>query len=86
VRIKAGLTCDNGDLLAQLAQADQGIALLPDFLLRDAIASGDLVRLLPGWNPPEIWLTAFFPPYRRLPAALDRFTACVVTALGGTPL
>ena len=86
VRIKAGLTCDNGDLLAQLAQADQGIALLPDFLLRDAIASGNLVRLLPGWNPPEIWLTAFFPPYRRLPAALDRFTACVVTALGGTPL
>ena len=86
VRIKAGLTCDNGDLLAQLARTDQGIALLPDFLLRDAIAAGDLVRLLPDWQPPEIWLTAFFPPYRRLPAALDRFTEYVVSALGGAPL
>jgi hypothetical protein len=44
------------------------------------------VRLLPDWQPPEIWLTAFFPPYRRLPAALDRFTEYVVSALGGAPL
>ncbi|WP_386679611.1 LysR family transcriptional regulator [Loktanella sp. R86503] len=86
VRIKPGLTCDNGDLLAQMAQAGQGIALLPDFLLRDAIAAGTLVRLLTGWNPPDIWLTAFYPPYRRLPAALDRFTTCVETALGIAPL
>ncbi|SEM98723.1 transcriptional regulator, LysR family [Loktanella fryxellensis] len=86
VRVPATFTCDNGDLLAQLAVAGQGIALLPDFLLRDAIAAGRLVRLLPDWQPPQIWLTAYFPPYRRLPAALNRFTACIEGAMGVAPL
>ena len=86
VRVPTGLTCDNGDLLAQLAIAGEGVALLPDFLLRDDIAAGRLIRLLPHWRPPEIWLTAFFPPYRRLPAALDRFTDCVAEAIGSGPL
>lgn len=85
-RVATGFTCDNGDLLAQMAIAGQGIALLPDFLLREAIADGRLVRVLPHWQPPEIWLTAFFPPYRRLPAALDRFTDCVASAIGSGPL
>ncbi len=86
VRVPSLLTCDNGDLLVQLAIAGQGIALLPDFLLRDAIAAGQLTRLLPGWRPPDIWLTAYFPPYQRLPAALDRFTACIATAIGDQPV
>ncbi|MFZ3582928.1 LysR family transcriptional regulator [Loktanella sp. DJP18] len=86
VRVPTGFSCDNGDLLAQMAVAGQGIALLPDFLLRAAITDGRLERLLPGWHLPEIWLTAFFPPYRRLPAALDRFTDCIATTLGGAPL
>ena len=86
VRVPSGFTCDNGDLLAQMAIAGEGIALLPDFLLRDAIADGRLLRVLPGWQAPEIWLTAFFPPYRRLPAALDRFTDCVASAIGSGPL
>ena len=85
VRVPSGFTCDNGDLLAQMAVADQGIALLPDFLLREALSDGRLVRLLPDWHPPEIWLTAFFPPYRRLPAALDRFTACIAAAFADAP-
>lgn len=86
VRTQAQFTCDNGDLLAQMAIAGEGIALLPDFLLRDAIAAGQLARVLPQWQTPDIWLTAFFPPYRRLPAALDRFTACIAEAIGDAPL
>ena len=86
VRVRTGFTCDNGDLLAQMAIAGEGIALLPDFLLREAIADGRLIRVLPRWQLPEIWLTAFFPPYRRLPAALDRFTDCIAQAIGGAPL
>ncbi len=86
VRVPTTFTCDNGDLLAQLAIASQGIALLPDFLLRDAIADGRLTRVLPGWAPPDIWLTAYFPPYQRLPAALDRFTTCIESAMGNQPL
>ena len=86
VRVPATFTCDNGDLLAQLALAGEGITLLPDFLLRDGIAAGRLVRLLPRWRTPDIWLTAYFPPYRRLPAALDLFTSCIEDAMGAGPL
>ncbi len=73
--------CNNGDLLAQMAAADQGIALLPDFLVADALAAGRLLRVLPEWQTPQIWLTAFYPPYQKLPAAMDRFTACIEAAV-----
>ncbi len=81
VRQSFRFACNNGDLLAQMAIADQGIALLPDFLAADALASGDLQRVLPTWYPPDIWLTAFYPPYQKLPAAIDRFTTCIETAV-----
>ena len=86
VRVPSTFTCDNGDLLADLAVADQGIALLPDFLLRERIANGSLMRVLPDWQLPEIWLTAFYPPYQRLPTALERFTTCIEAAMADTPL
>lgn len=86
VRVPTTFTCDNGNLLADLAIAGQGIALLPDFLLRDHIAAGHLTRVLPNWHLPEIWLTAYYPPYQRLPTALERFTACIEEAMADTPL
>lgn len=86
VRVPSTFTCDNGELLADLAVAGQGIALLPDFLLRDHITSGRLIRVLPEWRLPEIWLTAFYPPYQRLPTALERFTTCVEGAMADSPL
>jgi DNA-binding transcriptional LysR family regulator len=81
VRIPTRLKCDNGDLLAQLAVADQGITALPAFLLRDHIAEHRLLQVLADWQLPDIWLTAFYPPYQRLPAAVARFTACIEGAM-----
>ncbi|MEY1556719.1 LysR family transcriptional regulator [Yoonia sp. R2331] len=74
VRQSFRFACNNGDLLAQMAVAGQGIALLPDFLVAPALAAGSLVPVLPNWRTPEIWLTAFYPPYQKLPAAIERFT------------
>ncbi len=74
VRLSPAFQCNNGDLIAQLAVQGQGIALLPRFIVADALDSGALVPVLSGWDAPEIWLTAFFPPYQRLRAVMDRFT------------
>ncbi len=79
--VRFAFASDNGDLLAQMAIAGQGIALLPDFIVAQAIDSGQLVRVLPTWSPPEIWLTAYFPPYQKLPAAVEAFTICIESSV-----
>lgn len=74
VRPRPALVADNGDMLTNLALKGLGIALLPLFLVSKPLAKGRLVEVLPGWQAPEIWLTAFFPPYDRLPARVQAFT------------
>ena len=74
-RLSPAFQCNNGDLIAALAEADQGIALLPRFVVAEAVRAGRLVEVLGDWQAPEIWLTAYFPPTQRLRAVMDRFTA-----------
>ncbi len=47
----------NSLVLRDLLVAGQGIGTLPDFVSRDAVARGDLVRVLPDWElpAPEIY-------------------------------
>ncbi|KAA2314918.1 LysR family transcriptional regulator [Pseudooceanicola sediminis] len=75
-RITAGrvLSSNNGDLTARLAVNGEGIALLPRFIVAEALATGRLRAVLPGWSPPELWLTLTYPPYDRLPTRLATFS------------
>jgi DNA-binding transcriptional LysR family regulator len=50
-----------------------GIGLLPSTYCDAQIARGDLVRLLPGWSSPEIFVHAVYPTRRFLPARLQVF-------------
>ena len=45
---------------------DLGVAQAPGFLVRDAIAKGDLVRVLPEWNREPLPLYVVYPPNRHL--------------------
>lgn len=72
--------CNNGDMLAEMAVRHEGVALLPRFIVDDLVAAGRLEILLPDWQSPEIWLTAYFPPYAALPARVARLTAFVEAA------
>lgn len=74
VRLSPAFACNNGDLLAQMAMAGRGIVLLPRFIVAKAMAVGTLRTVLEDWRAPDIWLTAFYPPYQKLPLATDRFT------------
>lgn len=74
---------NSGDLLARLAEAGEGITLLPDFLVAQAVASDRLRPVLPEWAPPPIWLTATFPPYTALPARVEAFTEFVEATVAG---
>ena len=50
---------------------------MPSFLVADDLQLGRLVQLLPDWSAPEIWLTAFYPPYDKMPAKVATFTGFV---------
>lgn len=50
-----------------------GIGLLPSTYCDDQIASGELIRLLPEWTSPEIFVHAVYPTRRFLPAKLQAF-------------
>ncbi|WP_138470868.1 LysR family transcriptional regulator [Poseidonocella sp. HB161398] len=75
-RIRAGaeLAANNAALMAGLALAGQGIVMLPRFMLEADLDRGALVRVLPGWQPPELWLTLYYPPLERIPARLKLFS------------
>ena len=76
-RLRAGqaLVGNNGDLVARLAENGQGVALLPYFIVEDALKEERLVQVLPDWEPPQLWLTLYYPPYDRLPGRVARFSS-----------
>lgn len=77
VALRARFAANNGDLLADLAVAGEGIALLPRFIVEHHLRDGGLETILDEWAPPPIWLTAFYPPYVSLPAKVATFTEFV---------
>jgi DNA-binding transcriptional LysR family regulator len=75
IRVGGRLTANNGESLMKAAEAGIGIALLPTFLLGDALATGRLVELLPGRAPDLLGIHALFPqgrfPQPKLRAFVD---------------
>lgn len=69
--------CNNGDLNAQIAARGHGIATLPKFMISELLETGQLVEILSDWSLPEIWLTAYYPPYEKLPAKVEVFTSFI---------
>ena len=58
------LQADESTLLLQAATAGLGIACLPDWIAGAALASGALVRVLPGWRAGTVTTTLLM-PHRR---------------------
>ncbi len=51
VAIRGGFSANNSEALRELVLQHLGIAMLPDFSANDWIARGELVRLMPDWDP-----------------------------------
>lgn len=75
-KVRAGdhMISDNGDLLYGLAARGQGMTLLPDFLVADGLASGEVVKVFDNWQAEPLWLTLFYPPYEQFPPLVASFT------------
>lgn len=78
----AGRFCsNNGEALMAAAEAGLGIALLPEFIVAEALAEGRLVRVLAGRERPPLTLYAVYPSRRHLPAKTRLFIDYVQAAL-----
>jgi len=76
---------NSGEVIVDMAIEDGGVTLMPAFMVSDHVKSGALVALLPDWQAPEIWLTAYYPPYEALPAKVSAFTSFVEERILGDP-
>lgn len=78
IKPRGTLRADNGDVFLPSLIAGVGIALLPDFIVRDAIAQKQLEIVLPEWSTRESALHWVTPPGGPRPArvqALAKFFA-----------
>ncbi len=81
VRMKPHLRTDSASALRGLLVNGAGISVGSALDMQADIASGALVRLLPGWSLPAGGLHAVFPPGAHLPAASRAFVEFLRQAL-----
>lgn len=67
-------SANSGEVLASMAAAGAGVAMLPRFHVGEHLRSGRLVHVLKSWAPPELWLTLYYPPYQALPPRIASFS------------
>lgn len=76
VRPSGPLRVNNGDAMMPALTAGTGLGILPEFILREALAAGRLERLLPDWSLPlgaVYWVTPPGEPQPKRVEALGDF-------------
>ena len=71
--VLARIKADNSSVLQAFALTGQGVAILPDWLVKDDLQSGRLVRLLPEWQLTRQGVYALYPDTRHLPLKVRVF-------------
>ena len=80
VKINGVLSSNNGDVLKHAALKGQGIALLPTFIVGDAIANGTLVPILEAYQPDKLLISLIYPPNRHMAMRLSVFVKFIQDA------
>ena len=81
-RPKGRFKCNSGSAVVDAVQAGLGICQLPDFYLRDGIASGDLVAILNENLPPPEPVWAVYPQRRHLMPKVQKLVERLRDELG----
>jgi DNA-binding transcriptional LysR family regulator len=72
---------NNGEVLRDAAVDDQGIALLPTFIVGEALEARELRTVLTDYHPPATMLCALYPRHRHLSAKVRLFVDLLETRL-----
>ncbi|WP_439817955.1 LysR family transcriptional regulator [Zavarzinia sp. CC-PAN008] len=71
IRPAGPLRANNADALMPALLAGLGVAVQPDFIVRQALAEGRLEAVLTDWSPPPIALHLVMPPGGPRPARIE---------------
>ena len=82
LEIRGNLTANNGEVLKECAIQGMGVALLPSFVVEDALADGRLRQLLPDYSPAPFGLYAVRQSSRLIPARVRLFIEYLSEAFG----
>lgn len=82
VPVSTRFTADQGEPLLCMALAGLGVILQPQELVRDALADGRLIPLLPDYKVPTRPLHLLYAPDRRITPKLRSFIDFAVRVLG----
>jgi DNA-binding transcriptional LysR family regulator len=85
VAVRGRLKVDNADALTPALLAGHGLALQPEFLVCEDLASGRLEEVLPDWRVEEIALNLLMPPGRLRPARVTALTDYFIQSLAVAP-
>jgi DNA-binding transcriptional LysR family regulator len=81
VRPSGPLRVNNGDAMLPALIAGTGLGVLPEFILRDALADGRLEWLLPDWSLPAASVHWVTPPGGQRPRRVDVLGEFLVASL-----
>jgi DNA-binding transcriptional LysR family regulator len=85
VTMQSRLIANNAEAFRPALLAGAGIAVQPEFFVRDDLDAGLLEEILPGWAAPAIALNLVTPPGTLRPARVTAMIEYLVTALSGAP-
>lgn len=80
VRLQATIAIDTTPAVLAAVQIGGGLSVLPDFLVRDLLAAGQLLHVLPAWQLPAGGIHAVYPAARFRPAKVTAFLAMLIEA------
>lgn len=83
VRPAGPLRANNAEALLPALEAGLGLAVQPDFIVRDCLAKGRLTAVLPEWRSPPIALHLVSPPGGPRPVRITALADYLVRRLGG---
>jgi len=85
VPVGGNLSANEATVLTQAARTDAGIALQPTYLVGPLIRSGELIRLLPDWQPPDLTIWGVYLSRQHVPATLRTLLDFLVRRFEGQP-
>lgn len=82
LRLRPVLSINATPAVLAATLAGGGVSILPDFLVADRLAAGELVRLLPAWSLPTGGIYAVYPTARFRPSKVTTFVELLVAEAG----
>ncbi|HJV40212.1 LysR family transcriptional regulator [Caulobacter sp.] len=83
VQPRSVIRANNGDVLLPALLAGAGVAMLPDFIVAESLASGGLEEVLTDWTAPPIALHLVMPPGGPRPARVEALAAYLAKTMSG---